>query len=481
MNATTRLCPRCSEALPPAGAIDGLCPRCLLEHGVREPRSAETPRLPTAAELQERIPRLEILHVLGRGGMGAVYKARQPDLDRHVAVKVLRPDLADDTALSDRFVREARNLARLDHPNIVRIHDFGREEHFVYLVMEYVDGSSVRELIDARLLAPSDALAIFPEICEALRYAHEHGVVHRDVKPGNILVDTNGRVKVADFGLSKSVLARRADPTLTHTRQAMGTPHYMAPEQMRRTRDVDHRADIFSLGVLLYEMLTGEVPIGKFEPPSKRAEVDPAIDAVVLRAIDRDPSRRHPSARELGQDVARVSGRDPAAFGGGNARNAGNAANAANAADPTKRAPDGKRAEAPADAARTPESTPAADAEPAISVPFTISGEFHDASGLLTVEGNHLVVEYRKKWGSMFPMKIREIRFPLDELRSAQLVQGVFKQKIRIVPRTMAPFDDLPVNDYDVRFGVKSDDLGLARRMVARIHAEIGDGTAEGA
>src|SRR5262249_10239250 len=147
----------------------------------------------------------ELLELLGQGGMGAVYKARQPHLDRLVAVKVLSPELGRDPAFAERFTREARALAKLSHPHVVAVYDFGKAGELCYFIMEYVDGANLRQLMAGGRLSPSETLAIVPQICDALQYAHQEGIVHRDIKPENILLDRKGRVKIADFGLARLV------------------------------------------------------------------------------------------------------------------------------------------------------------------------------------------------------------------------------------------------------------------------------------
>jgi hypothetical protein len=239
--------------------------------------------------------------------MGVVYKARQPKLDRLVALKVLPPEVGRDPAFAERFAREAQTLARLDHPGIVAVHDFGESSGLFYLVMQFVDGANLRQVLRDGRLKPEEALRLVPQICAALKYAHEQGVVHRDVKPENILLDHRGRVKIADFGLAKLIGAPTADRSLTGSGQVMGTPHYMAPEQMERPREVDHRADIYSLGVVFYEMLTGELPLGRFAPPSRKAEVDVRLDSVVLRALEKEPERRYQHADEVKTEVESIS------------------------------------------------------------------------------------------------------------------------------------------------------------------------------
>ena len=164
------------------------------------------------AEVAELFPQFEILELLGHGGMGAVYKARQPALDRLVALKILPPQASDDSGFADRFTREARALARLSHPNIVAVHDFGQAGGLHYFVMEYVEGVNLRQLEQAGKLSPREALKIIPQICDALQFAHDEGIVHRDIKPENMMLDKKGRVKIADFGLAK-ILGRGAGRT----------------------------------------------------------------------------------------------------------------------------------------------------------------------------------------------------------------------------------------------------------------------------
>jgi predicted Ser/Thr protein kinase len=268
---------------------------------------AEAPRLevPTQDEIAQALPDLDGLALLGRGGMGVVYKARQKQLDRWVALKVLPRALGADPAFRERFLREARALARLRHPNIVAVHEFGEAGGLFYLVMELVDGVDLRHVMRERRLAPREALAIVRELCDALQYAHDEGIVHRDIKPENVIVDRTGGVKIADFGLAK-VAGLAAGANLTEAGTVMGTPHYMAPEQLERPDEVDHRADLFALGVVLYEMLTGSLPRGAYEPPSRRIEVDVRLDEIVLKALEREPARRYQQALEVKSDVARV-------------------------------------------------------------------------------------------------------------------------------------------------------------------------------
>src|SRR5262249_1970590 len=181
--------------------------------------------------------------------------------------------------------------------------DFGETDGLYYFTMEYVDGKNVRQLLEAGELSPALALKIIPQVCDALQYAHDEGFVHRDIKPENILLDKKGRVKIADFGLARLIGLTPTYLTLTGSQQVMGTLYYMAPEQMKRSHAVDHRADLFSLGVVFYEMLTGELPVGRFAPPSQKARVDARLDPVVLRALAREPELRYQDAAELKREV----------------------------------------------------------------------------------------------------------------------------------------------------------------------------------
>jgi TM2 domain-containing membrane protein YozV/predicted Ser/Thr protein kinase len=309
---TERICPNCHKPLP-ADVPLGLCPECLIKSGFPteiEPGAGGIARFvpPSVADIARLFPQFEILSFIGKGGMGAVYKARQPALDRLIALKVLPPAVASDPGFAERFTREARALARLSHPNIVVVYDFGKAGDLHYLVMEFVDGTNLRELERGGKLSPEQALAIVPQICEALQFAHNEGIVHRDIKPENLLLDKKGRLKIADFGIAKILNVPAGKAGLTGAKDVMGTPHYMAPEQIERPQAVDHRADIYSLGVVFYEMLTGELPLGKFAPPSKKVMVDVRLDDVVLHSLEKEPSRRYQQASQVKTDVETIAG-----------------------------------------------------------------------------------------------------------------------------------------------------------------------------
>jgi len=310
---TVKLCQHCGKPLSER-AVEGLCPECLLKVGLgtagaTAPGASATGSAfnpPTPEELAVHFPQLDILSLIGHGGMGAVYKARQKALDRIVALKVLPPDNRD-PAFAERFVREARALAQLNHPAIVAVYDFGQAGRYYYLLMEFVDGVNLRQMLHAHRLSPREAMSIVPQICDALQFAHDHGIVHRDIKPENVLVDKHGRVKIADFGLAKLLGKDPQAERLTRAAEVMGTPHYMAPEQIENPLEVDHRADIYSLGVVFYEMLTGELPLGRFNAPSRKVEVDVRLDEIVLRALEKEPALRYQQASHVRTDVESLS------------------------------------------------------------------------------------------------------------------------------------------------------------------------------
>jgi serine/threonine protein kinase len=309
-NESLPKCPQCGTPLP-ENAPAGLCPNCLMalnlktETAFTDDTSAAQPPLPPE-QIAPHFPQLEILECLGRGGMGVVYKARQKTLNRLVALKLLAPERVRDAKFADRFTREAQALAALNHPNIVTIYDFGQAGGFYFLLMEFVDGVNLRQLLRTRKIAPEEALAIVPPLCDALQFAHDRGIIHRDIKPENLLLDKVGRVKVADFGIAKmlgTVNGRcsgggTAAPE-NATQSAVGTPGYSAPEQKTDPQRVDSRADIYSLGVVFYEMLTGELPGKRLEPPSSKVQIDVRLDEVVLRALEQKPELRYQQVSEV--------------------------------------------------------------------------------------------------------------------------------------------------------------------------------------
>lgn len=310
-------CPKCGEpVMNPSGAAQS-CPVCLMGlamHDTLQTQPVTPPvQAPRPEELAPHFPQLEILELIGRGGMGLVYKARQKSLGRHVALKLLLPHEGHDSSFAQRFATEARALAQLTHPNIVTIYDFGESGGFYYLLMEYVDGVNLRQAMNASRLKAEQALAIVPPVCEALQYAHERGIVHRDIKPENLLLNKDGQVKIADFGIAKMISNTAAGTEAPETEKDAqppvtlmgGTPQYMAPEQ-RQPSASDHRSDIYSLGVVLYELLTGELPGKLLEPPSRRVQVDVRLDEIVLRALEHKPEMRFQTVAEFSHTLATV-------------------------------------------------------------------------------------------------------------------------------------------------------------------------------
>lgn len=313
-----KTCPDCGKQFEVKAELRELCPRCLMQRVMVESRDPATDSnaasqqskftVPLAEELEPLFPQFSEFELLGVGGMGAVYRARQISLDRTIALKLLPRESGADPAFAERFAREARALAKLSHPHIVGMHDFGETGGYYYFVMEFVEGVTLREAIRRKTLSPAEALRVVSRICEALQFAHDQGIVHRDIKPDNILLSKDGQVKIADFGLAKLLALPDSEVPLTASRHVVGTPHYMAPEQMERPLEVDHRADIYSLGVVFYEMLTGELPLGRFDPPSRKVIVDVRLDEVVLRTLQKEPGRRYQHVSDVGAEVEHISG-----------------------------------------------------------------------------------------------------------------------------------------------------------------------------
>ncbi|MHC4136203.1 MAG: protein kinase domain-containing protein [Planctomycetota bacterium] len=245
--------------------------------------------------------------VIGRGGMGTVYKAHQLSLGRPVAIKILPSDLAAQEQFLERFHREADALSRLSHPNVVTVFDRGDVDGQPYLAMEYVEGTSLRDIVRHGPLPADEALRIVSSVLAALEHAHVNGIVHRDIKPENVLLAQGGVVKVADFGLSR-LLDPEDSTRLTRTQLVLGTYEYMAPEQRERSKEADPRSDLYATGVVLYEMLTGELPIGRFELPSCRRpdECDCRVDALIERSLDKDPEQRYQRAIEMADAVSAI-------------------------------------------------------------------------------------------------------------------------------------------------------------------------------
>jgi tRNA A-37 threonylcarbamoyl transferase component Bud32 len=456
-------CPDCGAALP-SNAPEGLCPQCLLQQGAG---SGVTPSAlqdahtgpypgpipaPQPQELARHFPHLEILELLGQGGMGAVYKARQVKLDRLVALKVLPPEVGREPAFAERFLREARALARLSHSHIVGIHDFGEVEGLYYFVMEFVDGGNLRQLMSGRPVEPARAGHIVAQVCEALDYAHGEGVVHRDIKPENILVDRKGGVKIADFGLARLVIRTPADFSLTGSRQIMGTPYYMAPEQIDRPQEVDHRADIYSLGVVLYELLTNKLPLGSFKPPSQQTRVDARFDAIVLRALAREPEQRYQTVGELKSDLEAMTGQpvQPDAPGASSF-------------------PQVVAVAIPLGRERKPPG-------PAATVVFTttVYGGIGKVQGVLRLEGDFLHVEHVTHWCDLVRGRVKEQRVPLRSLAAVGLEKGVFSTSLVLAGTSLKALEKFPSGQVGrVRLGVARRDRAQAEDFVEAVQQRL--------
>lgn len=237
------------------------------------------------------LPQYEIIHLIASGGMGAVYRGVQKALDRPVAIKILPPEAARDSEAIGRFRTEARAMAKLTHPNIPAVYEFDVANGYCYFAMEFVEGNNVFQLIRQGRLPPERALDIFRQVCDALHFAHARGITHGDIKPANILVNPEGVVKLADFGL-----AQLMDNSGRERWEPMGTPEYAAPELFVKDAVVGPAADIYSLGPVLYEMLTGAPPQGHFELPARALKLDLGVDTIISTCMRPEPSARYPSA-----------------------------------------------------------------------------------------------------------------------------------------------------------------------------------------
>jgi serine/threonine protein kinase len=262
-------------------------------HRPTRPGDAEAASFPTLAELALLLPQYEMQKVIGVGGMGAIYKARHRGLGRDVAIKVLPQEASDRPEEIERFIKEARAMAKLKHPNIATVFDFGQTvQRHLYLVMEFVDGLDLHRRIRFRELDQEKIGSIVNQLCDALQFAHAQGVVHRDIKPANILISTDWRVKVVDFGLARELTVQTSDGEVEY-----GTPDYTSPERLIIGASVDHRADIFALGVLIHEMFTGRTTAAAL--PDDRELLPPGVSRIITRCVAHDPEQRYASVHEV--------------------------------------------------------------------------------------------------------------------------------------------------------------------------------------
>lgn len=287
-------CPKCGT---PFRAVDGLCSACVarfITTFVKTASSGGLGGVPT-------VPGYEVLEVTGRGGMGIVYRATRSDDGHEVALKVMPAQLPEQTGLLERLQREADALGALVHPHIVRVTECGiTPDGCWFMAMELASGGDLGRRLQQGAMPVEEALRLFRQVAEAIAFAHERGIAHRDIKPANILLDAEGNARVADFSLAKLLRGEGAASfTLTRSAEVFGTPYYIAPEVRRGAGAVDERADIFSLGVLLHEVLTGRLPIGEYVPASKQVKLPARVDRLIARCLQEDPAKRPESVRQL--------------------------------------------------------------------------------------------------------------------------------------------------------------------------------------
>jgi len=436
LHSMSKKCRQCGNPLDSSGS----CQICLLKLGISQGAEQsnldqQLASLPSIAELNQHFPQLEITRLVGRGGMGAIYHARQTALDRDVALKIIAKEVAGNAAFIERFEREAKTLARLSHPNIVTIYDFGHtEDGQAYLIMEFVDGINLREAIASESVDHLDTLNLVSTICQALQYAHSKGVVHRDIKPENILLGEDGTVKVADFGIAKIVDKSVHTPTLTATRQVLGSLHYLAPEQIESPDQVDHRVDLYALGVIFYELLTGQLPLGRYEPPSvARRNVDQRLDPIVLKTLSRKPSHRYQSAAELESELQHLQSstvRD-----------------------------------------KLPHTETFSNEQSSVSVPFRNEALWGlaETCGIVSAKPGVLSIEYRIRdaFSGSIKTETQVVSISTDQMTSAELVSGIFSTKIVIVADTIAALGNFPDGETGrVTFNINRADRRMAVEVV---------------
>jgi serine/threonine protein kinase len=444
-------CARCQSETVASGA----CHRCLLQMAmeVKQKRrfqqdSMDSPGVESTdiQDLQKHFPNLEIKRLIGRGGMGAIYHARQTSLQRDVAIKVIDRRISNNPEFVDRFEREAIALAKFSHPNIVAVYDHGKtSDGLVFLVMEYVHGLNLREAMEQMPIDLHDSVDMMLALGNALQYAHSKGVVHRDIKPENILLNEDGGVKIADFGIAK-ILDANVAKRITATQQVLGTLHYLAPEQLDSPDEVDHRVDIYALGVVFYELLTKQLPVGNFELPSViNTTVASSYDAIIMKALHRRPTSRFQSAEELRAAIERASsaaiGRESVAY--------------ESKIDPM------------------PTIEPIAS-NGVVSVPF----EKEDMAGFARVRGtvqaksNGIQLEYRISDAifGQFKSKMHIIELPWSRIVSLGFRHGIFSGMIAIVGDSLSALKDFPHSETGkIEVRVKASDFELARRFVHKV------------
>ncbi len=429
-------CPQCASIHSP----DGNCPVCLLNLAIGYQGADLTHDTPESIDqLSTQFPQYRIQRVIGRGGMGTIYQAKQVSLDRDVALKVIDRSICSDASFQDRFEREAKALAILNHPNIVTVYDYGRTaDGLAYLVMEFVHGLNLREAMQAMPIDVPSAIRIIRELSEALRFAHSKGIIHRDIKPENVLLSDGDQVKLADFGIAK-ILNQRDERKITATRQILGTAHYLAPEQWESPNDVDHRIDIYALGVMLYELLTQQLPIGNFEPPSHiNPHVDPSLDEVVMKAMHRRPSARYPTVEAF---QAALAGIAPVASQQPVARN---------------------------------EPVQSHEDHAVTYVPFQLESYlgFGVVNGTLQVHPAGLRIEYFTRDAIMGQIRsaLTTIEADWNDLLQVQYKPGFLNAKLRLVSKSISLFAAFPENEAgSIALAIRNQDKAQAEVAMARI------------
>src|SRR4026209_2889628 len=336
MISAPRVCPKCGSEIP-ADAPEGGCPGCLLESGLRL-LASEDEDAPTVAPKQQRttserlveilgeLGDYELLEEVGRGGQGVVFRARQKSLNRTVALKVISLGQWASTAHLKRFRREAEAAASLDHPSIVPIYEVGEREGACYFSMKFVEGGQLDEVVRRAPISIRQAAELIAKVARTVHYAHQHGILHRDIKPGNILLDAKGEPHLTDFGLARLV---ETESSMTRTLDVLGTPSYMAPEQATgNNAAVSSVTDVYGLGAVLYQLLTGQPPFAggatyetiklllDTEPKQPRLlnpKIDRDLSTICLKCLEKDPQRRYSSALALAEDLERWLNYEPIA------------------------------------------------------------------------------------------------------------------------------------------------------------------------
>ena len=380
--------------------------------------------------------------MVGRGGMGTIYHARQTSLDRDVALKIIDRSISNDSTFLDRFEREAKALAKLNHPNIVSVFDYGNTtDGAAYFIMEFIHGLNLREAMQSMPIDLVHSIEIICSIADALTYAHSKGVIHRDIKPENILLSDDGRVKLADFGIAK-INNAAFEKKITATRQVLGTVHYLAPEQLEASNEVDHRVDIYALGVVFYELLTKQLPVGNFEPPSHiNAAINGELDSVILKSLSRKPSLRYQTIDEFQQAILDATDKSRSVHQGVN---------------------------------RSGWTNPPIPNQPAVNVPFECQGMngFSMVHGAIQANDIGLRVEYRSQDAFLgtWKSKLRTLELPWNRLVRVEHRPGVFESKLQIYGDSFSLFEDFPGTEggyFTVK--VKKQNQDLAERLIDRV------------